>query len=182
VSWDDAQAFCNWLTKKDHEEGLLGPNQSYRLPKDDEWTRAVGPGKYPWGDSSSPPLEAGNYCRQGDSSSFDYTSFRGTDGYAYTSPVGKFKPNSYGLYDMGGNVYQWCDDWYTASLNNDEVKTQDKELANDAGGHMYKVLRGSSWGKGGPEYLLSATRCFDIPTTYNLSGDVGFRIVVVISR
>lgn len=62
VSWDEAKAFCNWLTKKEQASGKIQTDQFYRLPTDEEWTAAVGNGKYPWGDGWPPPQGAGNYA------------------------------------------------------------------------------------------------------------------------
>jgi formylglycine-generating enzyme required for sulfatase activity len=165
VSWDDAHAFCDWLTKKEQAEGRLASNQKYRLPTDAEWSKAVGlkessggtpvdkdgkiTGVYPWGTQWPPPRGAGNY-----NESLTH------DGYANASPVGSFAANSYGLYDMGGNVVQWCEDKY------------DNE-------HDYRVLRGASWGLVDPAWLLSSCRFYLVP------GDRddyhGFRVVVVVS-
>jgi DNA-directed RNA polymerase subunit RPC12/RpoP len=61
VNWEDAKAFCRWLTKQEQEEGRLDRKQQYRLPGDAEWSRAVAENKYPWGDSWPPPVGAGNY-------------------------------------------------------------------------------------------------------------------------
>jgi hypothetical protein len=181
VSWNDAQAFCQWLTKKEQTAGVLGPNQSYRLPKDEEWSRAAGSDKYPWGARFPPALNSGNYCRKGDveSSAKTNSSLEGTDGYGYTSPVGQFQPNIYGLYDMGGNVWQWCDDWYSASLNSDEAKRRFSVLADDGGGHLYKVLRGASWDFTDPVGLLSAFRGGAAPSGCNDYN--GFRLVLAVS-
>lgn len=79
------------------------------------------------------------------------------DGYATTSPVGSFRANRYGLYDMGGNVWQWCEDWYDTRQSS-------------------RVLRGGSWISRGPDALLSSNR-------YNYTpGDrddfIGFRVVL----
>jgi hypothetical protein len=105
VSWYDAQGFCEWLTEKERAEGQLRTYQKYRLSTDAEWSVAVGLNEpwrespeekafkikdvYPWGNQWPPPEDAGRY-----------------------GPVGRFAPNKYGLYDMGGNVRQWCDDYY----------------------------------------------------------------------
>ena len=93
VSMEDGRAFCAWLTEKDRSAGLLKGGAGYRLPTDDEWSSAVGPSKYPWGDTWPPPYGAGNY-----------PSSLQVDEYENTSPVGSFMPNRYGLFDMGGNV------------------------------------------------------------------------------
>ena len=165
VSWDDAKAFCAWLTKKEQAEGKLASNQEYRLPTDAEWSKAAGlnessegtpeeksdkiQGVYPWGTEWPPPKGAGNY-----SESLTH------DGYPFTSPVGSFAANPYGLYDMGGNVWQWCEDEYD----------------NQPG---YRVLRGAAWDFGASERLLSSYRsgC----DQGNRRGDNGFRLVMAVS-
>jgi formylglycine-generating enzyme required for sulfatase activity len=162
VSWQDAQAFCTWLTEKERGEGKLGPKQSYRLPADWEWSVAVGltesrtgtpkdkdektPGVYPWGKQWPPPKEAGNYA-----------SSLSVDSYAYTSPVGSFTANSFGLYDLGGNVWEWCEDWYDSD-------------------QKYRVFRGGSCGSDAPARLSCSCRGNDRP--YVRDGNRGFRCVV----
>jgi formylglycine-generating enzyme required for sulfatase activity len=116
VSWDDAMAFCAWLTEKERRERWLAPNQSYRLPTDAEWSMAVGlregdgtpqtksgaiKGEYPWGSQWPPPHGAGNYGPG-----------QNVDSYERTAPVGSFPANSYGIHDLGGNVMEWCEDLY----------------------------------------------------------------------
>ncbi len=163
VSWDDAQAFCQWLTEKERQAGKLGAGQSYRLPADWEWSVAVGLNEarggtpaskhwkikdvYPWGTQWPPPRGAGNY-----------ESSLGVDDYEYTSPVGSFAANRLGLFDMGGNVWQWCEDFYSGS-------------------RVSRVLRGGSWDDDGSVYLLSSFR-FDFSPD-GRSSDFGFRCVLV---
>jgi len=113
ISYYDASAFCEWLTQKEHASGLLSGNLQYRLPKDLEWSAAVGtiakeidgppawrsggiPNFYAWGSTWPPPPGSGNYDPR-----------MKTDPFPYTSPVGSFAPNRFGLYDMNGNSYQW---------------------------------------------------------------------------
>jgi hypothetical protein len=162
VSWDDAQAFCRWLTETERTAGLLLPEESYRLPADAEWSAAVeldepGGGSpkdkdtniqdvYPWGTQWPPPRGAGNYD----------LSLK-VDDYPYTSPVGSFAPNRFGLYDMGGNVFQWCEDWYDAD-------------------HKYRVLRGGSWYDRLAAFLLSSFRLHRSPD--DRSFYIGFRLVL----
>lgn len=144
VSWDDAQAFTKWLTEKERKEGKLTATQSYRLPKDWEWSVAAGlnearegasndkhekiKGMYSWGAQWPPPRDAANVS----------TSLN-VDDYEYTSPVGSFAPNRFGLYDMGGNVWQWCEDF-------------------SDGVSGLRVMRGGSWYDGDSGNLLSSYR------------------------
>jgi len=116
VSWDDAKAFCKWLTEKERKEGWLAKGQEYRLPTDKEWSHAVGLDHekgatpyeknekikgFPWGKEWPPPKGAGNYA-----------PLLKVDDFEQTSPVGSFKANKFGLYDMGGNVWEWCEDLF----------------------------------------------------------------------
>jgi len=164
VSWDDAKAFCGWLTQKERAERKLGASQSYRLPTDEEWSKAVGLKEsrggtpkdkdmkirdvYPWGTQWPPPHGAGNYG-----------SSLKVDSYENTSPVGSFAASKCGIYDLGGNVWEWCGDWYD-------------------GNQKSRVLRGASWYGLNPDYLLSSFR-FCLTPDYR-SIYVGFRCVMVV--
>jgi len=179
VNWEDAEAFCAWLTKKERAAGKLGANEEYRLPRDHEWSCAVGIGDredpsalpkdkdmkladvYPWGTRWPPPSGAGNYMGEGDERTdflkkFDIKGFK--DGYKFTSPVGSFAANRYGLYDMGGNVWQWCRDW------SDRAQTS-------------RVRRGGSWNDGDRDKLLSSCRYNGHPTESRFNAN-GFRVVL----
>jgi Sulfatase-modifying factor enzyme 1/TIR domain len=134
ISWEDSKAFCAWLTQTERSAGHMSDQQEYRLPTDEEWSIAVGESKYPWGNEWPPPREVGNY---GSSLHIDH--------YAFTSPVGAFAPNAKGLYDMGGNVWQWCEDWYSKEMNEREVLDKYPDLKDDAGGRKQRVVRGASW-------------------------------------
>jgi len=129
----------------------------YRLPTDEEWSFAVGlppeegatpaekNGKdsvsFPWGKDYPPKATSGNYADSAWHEKFPKESWiEGyADGYATTSPVGSFSANAFGLYDMGGNVWQWCEDWFDAS-------------------QRLRVLRGASWIYDDPSYLRSSFR------------------------
>ncbi len=165
VSWEDATAFCQWLTTAEQTAGRLKAGWSYRLPSDHEWSCAVGlkeradgtpseksgtiRGVYPWGEAWPPPKGAGNY----------YGSTVPADKFATTSPAGSFDANPPGLFDLGGNAWEWCQDPYSG------------------GNSGSRVLRGGSWGNNDQSYLLSSRRnCYDPGYRYNY---YGFRVVVV---
>jgi formylglycine-generating enzyme required for sulfatase activity len=166
VSWDDAQLFCEWLTRREKAAGRLPAGCSYRLPSDHEWSCAAGierleeaeespaskSGKiqvYPWGTQWPPPKGAGNY-----------DPALQVDKFQKTSPVGSFAANQKGLYDMGGNVWQWCEDW-----NNPE--------------HKYRVLRGASWNNLGEIGMRSTFREEAHPA--DRCDFHGFRCVLVVT-
>lgn len=172
VSWNDAIAFCKWLTEKEHKEEILAADKQYRLPQDLEWSNAVGltgesgsspesrdmgvADLYPWGKQWPPPQGAGNYT--GDETGSDVAIKGYDDGFTWTSPVGSFTPNPLGLYDMGGNVWEWCMDWW-----NSEKRA--------------KVLRGGSWYNGALRLsLLSSCRVHALPASS--TDNYGFRCVI----
>ncbi len=171
VTWNEAMAFCRWLTDRERKAGALNKEQGYRLPTDLEWSKAVGlpdeSGKtpeardmqvtdvYPWGTQWPPPPGAGNYT--GEETGSDVAIKGYDDGFAWTSPVGSFAANRYGLYDMGGNVWQWCMD----TLNNDSKA---------------RVLRGASWYNGAIRFsVLSSCRISANPDSS--TDNYGFRVV-----
>lgn len=115
VNWNDAHAFCDWLTTKEQDASQLPRSQRYRLPTEAEWDAAVAHGNYIWGDGWPPPQGFGNYggteVKDGNWPVGRPTIAGYSDGFSHTSPVGSFAPNRCGLFDMGGNVWQWCEDW-----------------------------------------------------------------------
>ena len=176
VSWDDSVAFCEWLTKEERKSGKIGLKSKYRLPTDVEWSWAVGlkdevgktPGEksgkikdvYPWGTEWPPPKGAGNFADESAGKVYgkNWGIIKGyDDGYAQTSPVGAFKANEMGLFDMSGNVWEWCEDWYNA-------------------GETARVLRGGSWSLNEPAFLLSSFRYYFAPDFRNYFN--GFRVVL----
>ena len=116
---------------------------------------------YPWGTDWPPAKGAGNYADEALYRRHVAWSSTGRfDGYSYTSPVHAFEPNSDGLYDMGGNVWQWCMDTY------------------DPDDTTFRVLRGASWYYAEEFYLRSSYRNFIVPTFHY--DDVGFRCVIAV--
>ena len=109
MSWNDAVAFCKWLSKKE--------GKTYRLPTEAEWEYACRAGtttRYYSGDDPETLAKVGNVADATFKAKFpDWKcTIKASDGYVFTAPVGKFKPNAFGLYDMHGNAWQWCADWY----------------------------------------------------------------------
>ena len=110
VSWEDAVAFAEWLSQKS--------GQTYRLPTEAEWEYAARSGSNQsrfWGNN---PNEACTYANVADLTAKKHrekwTAFSCDDGYAVSAPVGSFKPSGNGLYDMLGNVWEWCEDVYNS--------------------------------------------------------------------
>jgi serine/threonine protein kinase len=176
VSWEDANQFCDWLTRKERNAGMLSAFQRYRLPTDLEWSAAIGLPReagstpeersgsiksvYPWGNRFPPPNDFGNYAgsesRAG--APAEWPVIPGYhDAFARTGPVTEFKPNQDGLCSLGGNVWEWCDDKYESGLN-------------------WRTLRGGSWATSRAEETLSSyRRGFD---PYFRRDDAGFRCVI----
>jgi tetratricopeptide (TPR) repeat protein len=97
ISWNRAKELCDWLSEK--------TGKVWRLPKSEEWLAAVGTSKYPWGEYYPPHWDDGNYAIGEDGK--DDPKNIGVDGIFGTAPVGSFKPNVLGFYDLGGNVAEW---------------------------------------------------------------------------
>ncbi len=163
VNWFDANAFCKWLTDKEREEGVIEDRQVYRLPTDLEWSEAVGlaneggatpearDGKirneFPWGKQWPPPNGAGNYSDKSAKVRGGAVIEKYMDNYPASSPVGSFKPNSLGIYDLGGNVWEWCAGSYKGT-NDGSVSA----------GRDWGVLRGGSWATGNRLEMQSSYR------------------------
>ncbi len=150
VSWDDAQNFINKLN-----EGNDGFR--YRLPTEAEWEYACRAGT------------TGDYA--GD---LDSMAWHSANSGSKTHLVGAKQPNGFGLYDMHGNVWEWCEDWYHSNYDG---APSDGSAWLSGGEQKYRVLRGGSW-VNLAAYLRSALRGLNTPVI-RLS-IVGFRLVAVV--
>jgi len=168
VSWEDATAFCAWLTERDRASKLIPATASYRLPTDLEWSSAAGlteeegatpaerhlknTSHYPW-----PTLE-GDWKPQPLTANLDANKIPGTsDSNSYTAPVSSSSPNALGLHEMGGNVSEWCQDpWPDAPEE--------------------RVIRGGSWLGFEKETLLTSARNHALKNSFR--ADLGFRCVL----
>ena len=170
VSWNDADAYCKWLSKQ--------TGKHYRLPTEAEWEYAAGNGKkhtrYSWGnnassDMSSNPIVPATASGQKPlicSSKFEENK----TGCFYVDKVGMYQPNDFGVYDMCGNVWEWCNDWYSAkyyTYSDTKNPKGPKEGEN-------KVIRGASWVYY-PEKGTTTYRSGGNPTLTNYN--LGFRVV-----
>jgi formylglycine-generating enzyme required for sulfatase activity len=152
VSWNDAKAFCDWLSQ---QEG-----QTYRLPTEAEWEYACRAGtttRYSFGD---------------DESVLDRFAWYGANSNRQTHPVGEKKPNAFDLHDMHGNVWEWCWDGYDADYYK-QLQADDPQGPPQA---ARRVIRGGSW-EHDPRSCWSANRYGDTPVNRGIY--LGFRVARV---
>ncbi len=186
VTWEQAAAYCNWLSAKaslpavyERSNGKLVAKRplpgGYRLPTEAEWARAArfaassSPSTFPWGNELPPPPNAGNYADDAASTILGNTIRAYHDGYTTTAPVGSFDPSPLGLYDLGGNVAEWTHDYYAIYPAGFEQVYTDPLGPADGRHH---VIRGASWMHASPSALRWTFRDYsDQPRP-----DVGFRI------
>ncbi len=156
VSWEDAVEFCRKLSGLPAERSA---GRMYRLPTEAEWEYACRAGsktKWSFGDSES--------------SLGDYAWWSGNSA-RQTHPVGQKKPNAWGLYDMQGNVREWCSDWLVLAYYRSSPTDDPQGPATGS----FRVHRGGSWGDGAG-YCRSAYRSGLAPS--NRRGSLGFRLAL----
>jgi formylglycine-generating enzyme len=171
ISWDAATAYCQWLSNK--------TGKTYRLPTEAEWEYAAGNGrkhtKYSWGNSGPTTSKGGNVADEALKKNFPkWAVFTGyNDGYVMNAPVGSFAGNDFGLFDMTGNIWEWCSDW--------DGPYKDGKQVNPTGAltGTKRVIRGGGW-LGSPEASRVADRYSDIPDHRGHS--MGFRVATTLVK
>lgn len=142
VNWFDAVAFCEWLTAHERVSGAIR-KETYRLPTDKEWTAAAGTGEFPWGNRWPPTAEdaniAGREARNEETGAKWEVLTAHTDLYPRTSPVGSFAPNALGVFDLGGNLWEWCAEPFPGKADS-------------------RIIRGGSWFSFEKEFLRTQYR------------------------
>jgi formylglycine-generating enzyme required for sulfatase activity len=175
VSWDDAQAYAAWLSKQ--------TGRHFRLPSEAEWEYAARAGtstRYPFGDDATQLCRFANVYDRTGAAAFrreygvDWAPIACDDGAEFTTVVGSYAPNAWGLYDMAGNVGQWTAD--CEHLNYEGAPTDGSawNKACDASHEVMYITRGSNYGSG-PRSALPSTRSHGGQSNRSSLGE-GFRL------
>lgn len=186
VSWDDAVEYCNWLSlqegltpayEKRFEkwEVVMPMTDGYRLPTEAEWAWAIryqarsSATVFPWGNRLPPRRDSGNFADEAARELVPTILPGYNDGYASTAPVGSFPANALGIYDGGGNVAEWIQDYYAVPTPGQTTAVEDP-TGPPRGAN--RVIRGSSWRDAGITELRLSYREFGSQGRV----DVGFRL------
>ena len=175
VSRNDARKFCEWLMKKCDGKIKL---REVRLPGEAEWEfacRAGSTGRFCFGDEDEKLADFANIADAFWHERFPNTkAIKAKDRHVFAAPVGQFKPNDFGVYDMHGNVWEWCDDFFGkyAALPKEGNARQTKSQ-----GESRPVLRGGSWGL--PPVACRSANRYVVGAGPSRYGAAGFRVVVV---
>lgn len=185
INRQEAREFCVWLTKQEQEAKLIGPDDEYRLPTDEEWSRAVSlplergttpaerngriRGIYPWGFEWPPPNQIANLADidAAKKAGLDNVIPGFVDSAPFTAPVTASPPNDRGICALGGNVSEWIDTDFDGKPAGDG---KDKKNA------LLGTARGANWRTANAEEALSSTRIPVPPDTRR--NTLGFRVVL----
>ncbi|MDO5580721.1 MAG: formylglycine-generating enzyme family protein [Planctomycetia bacterium] len=171
VSWNNCLDFCDRLTV---EAGLK--KMQFMLPTEAQWEYACRAGTttvYSFGDSADLLNRYGNYCDASNTSGWSWRDSLHNDGFDKTAPVKSYKPNAWGLYDMHGNVWEWCSSRYGSYK-----RTPETDPTGPVDG-TFRVFRGGSWGIGAKECACASRYAFIAQFRRD---DIGFRICLVPSE
>lgn len=188
VTWDDAAAYLNWLSEREglppayrEENGRMVAVQpittGYRLPTEAEWAfvarfeagRRTTPKRFPWGDEPPASQGSGNYADITAASFLPAIMEDYDDGFWAAAPVGSFPPDTLGLFDIGGNVSEWCHDYYEVRAGNPSAALRDPTGPDQGSSH---VVRGASWRQSSYTELRLSYR----DSVGTSRDDLGFRI------
>jgi sulfatase modifying factor 1 len=169
VSWADAVAFCEWLSQ--HESAR------YRLPTEAEWEYACRAGTQTLLSTGDELQSLKGHANSGEQSLRNvFALAQGVpdwdDGYSFTAPVGLFHPNAFGLFDMHGNVGEWCSDWFDPQYY---YMSDDVDPTGPPSSRYWRSVRGGSW-YNTPSSCRSCGRHDGVPTAASTTN--GFRIVM----